>query len=95
MTLHTDDPKLKRLYMRSIRRGTKEMDLILGGFAQAALPSLSPDALASYDRLLGENDHDIYAWVLGQADAPAELSGIIETIKFVLKTDNFPEIQDV
>ncbi|MGR3467175.1 MAG: succinate dehydrogenase assembly factor 2 [Shimia sp.] len=59
------DIRERRLYMRSIRRGIKEMDIILGGFARTELGGLSDAELATYDRLLAENDHDLYAWVAG------------------------------
>jgi antitoxin CptB len=59
-----DDPApLKRLRMRSWRRGIKEMDLILGPFADETLTVLSAEDLALFDALLGENDHDLYQWV--------------------------------
>ncbi len=64
------DIKIKRLHMRSIRRGIKEMDLILTDFATRHLPGLPDDQLVLYDALLSENDHDIYAWITGQSDAP-------------------------
>jgi antitoxin CptB len=66
------DTKLKRLHMRSIRRGIKEMDLILTDFATQHLPGLPDDQLVLYDALLSENDHDLYAWITGQSDAPAQ-----------------------
>ena len=66
---HPDD-RLKRLRMRSWRRGTKEMDLILGRFADARLVALTGDELALYDTLLSENDQDLYDWVSGRATPP-------------------------
>lgn len=62
----------KRLYMRSIRRGIKEMDLILKGFADAHLDQMERAELDLYDRLLSENDHDLYQWVSGQTDVPGD-----------------------
>lgn len=59
----SDPVSLKRLQMRSWRRGTKEMDLILGPFSDTALTALSPDQLALYEAMLGENDHDLYRWI--------------------------------
>lgn len=56
------------------------MDLILGGFAQSGLARLGPDALDLYERLLAENDHDLYAWVSGQAAAPARYRDLIARI---------------
>ena len=62
----------KRLYMRSIRRGIKEMDLILSAFADAHLDGMPTTDLTLYDQLLAENDHDIYGWVGGQSLASQE-----------------------
>jgi antitoxin CptB len=61
--LPLDDPHLKRLRMRSWRRGIKEMDLILGPWADTALADLSPTEITCYEALLNENDHDLYQWV--------------------------------
>ncbi|RDW13665.1 succinate dehydrogenase assembly factor 2 [Paracoccus thiocyanatus] len=49
--------------MRSWRRGTKEMDLILGPFADSQLERLDPDELDLYEALLAENDQDLYPWI--------------------------------
>jgi antitoxin CptB len=62
--------RLRRVRMRSWRRGTREMDLVLGGFADGALAGLDPDALDAYEALLSENDHDIYQWIAGRVDTP-------------------------
>lgn len=72
--------RLKRLKMRSWRRGTKEMDLILGPYADARIAALSDQELALYDRMLGENDQDLYRWVTGQADAPPEIAAMIAVV---------------
>ncbi|KIC12954.1 hypothetical protein RA19_00690 [Leisingera sp. ANG-M1] len=63
--------RLKRLQMRSMRRGIKEMDILLSGFAAANLAQMDDTRLDLYDALLHENDQDLYQWVTGQA-APAE-----------------------
>ncbi|WP_074221540.1 succinate dehydrogenase assembly factor 2 [Rhodovulum sp. ES.010] len=69
--------RLKRLHIRAWRRGTKEMDLILGGYADARLRGLDPAALDTFEALLAENDHDLYQWVTGQAAAPARFGPMI------------------
>ena len=74
------DIKIKRLRMRSMRRGIKEMDLILSAYADANLDSFSDDALELYDRLLSENDHDLYGWVGGQFAVPAEYLDLVTHI---------------
>lgn len=74
------ETRLKRLAMRSMRRGIKEMDLILHAFAGTALAGMSDAELDLYDRLLSENDHDLYAWITGQATPPAALAGLVARI---------------
>ena len=73
--------RIKRLQMRSMRRGIKEMDLILGGFAQTGLVRLSDEALTLYDQMLNENDHDLYQWVTGQAATPPSYTDLISRIQ--------------
>ena len=65
------ETRLRRLRIRSWRRGTREMDLILGPYADGPLADLGEAALAAYEALLEESDPDLYAWVSGAA-APAE-----------------------
>ncbi|MFN3274462.1 MAG: succinate dehydrogenase assembly factor 2 [Paracoccus sp. (in: a-proteobacteria)] len=75
MTNETAGNRLRRLHMRSWRRGMKEMDLILGHFADDCLATLTPDDLAQYERLLSENDQDLYLWVtarIGDSPAPGD-----------------------
>ncbi len=67
--------------MRSWRRGTKEMDLILGPFADAHLAGARAAAeLDLYDALLAENDQDLMAWMLGQSPPPARFAPLIARI---------------
>jgi len=75
-----DEPretKLRRLKLRSMRRGIKEMDLILGGFATHGLDALSDTDLALYDEMLSESDHDMYQWASGQVSAPDRFAPLI------------------
>jgi antitoxin CptB len=65
----THDTRLRRLRMRAWRRGTKEMDIVLGPYADAELAAMPPDALDAFEALLDEADQDLMRWVLGQ-DAP-------------------------
>ena len=74
------EARLKRMTMRSARRGTKEMDLILGPFAADRLASMDPARLDLYDALLSENDQDLYQWVSGQAAAPRRFADLIADI---------------
>ncbi|NBE06204.1 FAD assembly factor SdhE [Paragemmobacter ruber] len=76
----TSEARLKRMTMRSWRRGTKEMDLVLGPWADAHLAGLDEGRLAVYDRLLEENDQDLMAWILGQGQAPAPIAPLLAEI---------------
>lgn len=76
----TREHRLKRLGMRSWRRGIKEMDMILGGFADAKLDSLSAAELDAYEVMLSENDQDLYKWVSGAAPMPAPHASILSIV---------------
>lgn len=76
----TAEARLKRMRMRSWRRGTKEMDLVLGPWADAHLDGLDDARLAVYDRLLEENDQDLMAWILGQAAPPEGIAPLLSEI---------------
>jgi len=65
--------RLRRLHMRSWRRGMKEMDLILGGFADTVMAELEPDALDCHEKLMDENDQDLYLWITGAQQGPSHL----------------------
>lgn len=72
--------RLKRMKMRSMRRGIKEMDLILSAYADASLSKMNPAMLDLYDALLHENDQDLYQWVSGQVSAPDPYGDLIVDI---------------
>lgn len=76
----TKETRLKRLKMRSMRRGIKEMDLILSTFADRYLDTLDDPALDLYEAMLSENDQDLYQWVSGQQPAPDRYSELLKDI---------------
>jgi antitoxin CptB len=65
--------RLSRLRYRSWRRGTREMDLLLGPFADRHLSAMNETELAAYERLLDESDTFLMSWLTGQAEPPAEM----------------------
>lgn len=75
------EKRLKKLAMRSWRRGIKEMDLILGRYWDAHGAALKDAELDQYETLLSENDQDLYLWVSGQADPPKHLATLIDKLK--------------
>ena len=70
MTSLTD--RAKRARVRAWRRGFREADLILGPFADRYAVTMSEADLARFEALLEENDHDLYAWIVGAAPTPTE-----------------------
>ncbi len=73
--------RLKRLKIRAWRRGTREMDMILGPFCDARAASLDAAELDLFEALLGENDQDLYLWVSGQASSPRKYDMLIDAIR--------------
>lgn len=73
MTLDNLEKKRKRLIFRSWHRGTKEMDLILGGFADAHVPGFDEAQLVQYEALLEQSDPDLYNWIIGKDSAPVNI----------------------
>lgn len=76
----TRDTRLKRLHMRSMRRGTKEMDILLMRFAEMRLADMDDGTLDAYEALLEENDQDLYQWISGQHSAPGTHAPLIAEI---------------
>jgi antitoxin CptB len=62
----------KRLLYRSRYRGTREMDMLLGRFAEAHLPGFSAGQVARYARLLELPDNDLFDWISGREAVPGE-----------------------
>jgi antitoxin CptB len=80
MDITEHEARLKKLRMRSWRRGMKEMDLILGPFADKQLAQMAAPVLDAYERLLDENDQDLYLWVTGARPCPPELAPMMREI---------------
>ena len=76
------DAEIKRLHWRAHHRGTKEADLLVGGFFDAHHASWSADERASFAAMLEEQDVDIMAWAHGTAEVPKRFEGpMIEALK--------------
>jgi antitoxin CptB len=69
------DVRRKRLLFRCWHRGTREMDLILGRFADAELTGLTNDELSELERLIDVPDPDLYAALTGDRPIAAEYAG--------------------
>jgi antitoxin CptB len=71
------DDRRKRLLYRCWHRGTREMDLILGRFADATIAELSDDDLAQLERLIEVPDPDLYAALTGSKPLAAHDQGTL------------------
>ena len=75
------DDRRKRARLRAWRRGFREIDLILGGFADKMIDSLDDGSLTLFEDLLSQNDQDVYEWIIGRTPAPAHLASLITRIQ--------------
>ena len=65
------DTRHRRIIFRSWHRGMREMDLILGRFADSEIAKLSASDLDDYERTLEMPDNDVFCWITGEAIPPA------------------------
>lgn len=65
------ETRRKRLLYRSVYRGNKENDILLGQFARAHIAEFGAAELDQYERLLRAGDNDIYDWIAGKSVPPA------------------------
>src|SRR6476469_2511059 len=65
------DERRRKLLFRAWRRGVREMDLIIGRFADAHIDKFDATSLDDFERLIEAPNSDLYAWVTGTENAPA------------------------
>ncbi|MGN6748368.1 MAG: succinate dehydrogenase assembly factor 2 [Xanthobacteraceae bacterium] len=65
------DERRRRLLFRAWRRGVREMDLIVGRFADACIDTFSDTALDEFERLIEVPNAELYAWIVGNEAVPA------------------------
>ena len=71
----------KKLSIRSWRRGTKELDLILGKFSDENIAKLEISELDLYEQLLSNDDHLIYSWLFQKEESPKSFKILVEKIQ--------------
>jgi antitoxin CptB len=64
------DPRRRRILYRCWHRGIREMDLVFGSFAEAEIAGLSDEELDEFETIMGEDDHDLHAWITGAKPLP-------------------------
>ena len=75
------DDRRKRLLFRCWHRGTREMDLILGRFADGEIAALGDSELAELERLIEVPDPDLYAALIGDRPPPQDAGALFARIK--------------
>jgi antitoxin CptB len=68
-------PRLARARFRAWHRGTREADLMIGGFFDKHHAAWGEAELAWFEALLDEDETDVMAWALGRAEAPEKYAG--------------------
>lgn len=66
------DPRRRRILYRAWHRGMKEMDILMGKFADSELVRLTDDELAAFEALMDAPDPDIFKWLTDAAPTPVE-----------------------
>ena len=66
------DERRRRLLFRAWRRGVREMDLIVGRFADDRIDKFDATELDQFERLIELPNAELYAWIIGDAAIPAE-----------------------
>jgi antitoxin CptB len=66
------DERQRKILFRAWRRGMREMDLVMGRFADANLPAMSEAELDAFERLLDAPDPEVLAWITCEAATPPE-----------------------
>lgn len=64
------DPRRRKILFRAWHRGMREMDLIMGRFADDAIAGFSDAELDEFERLIEVLDRDLLSWVTGEAAVP-------------------------
>lgn len=78
----TSETRLKRAIYRANYRGTKELDLLLGRFANAEASSLTDQAFDAFEQLLALPDPQIDQWIKGDPPPPGVADIIVQIRRF-------------
>jgi len=75
------DQIFKKTIYKSIHRGCKENDVLIGDFAKSELAKFSDDQLSIYVDFLEEDDYNIYNWLLRKEDYPKKYNYIVSAMQ--------------
>lgn len=80
--MHSLDERRRRAQYRASHRGTREMDWLLGRYADVALSAMSDGDLESFEALLVLPDPDLHRWIaMGEAGRPDALALSVTAIR--------------
>ena len=65
------DVRRRRILFRSWHRGLREMDLLMGRFADAEIGTMSEEDLSTFEDLIEVPDADLFRWITGELDTPS------------------------
>lgn len=82
------ETRLKRLRFRAWHRGTKEADLLVGGFFDRYWGAWNDEHIGWFEALMDEQDVDIMAWAIGSAPVPERWQG--EMMNQLKRVDYIP-----
>ena len=71
------DQRRRKLLFRSWHRGTREMDLIMGRFADATIEQLAEEEICEFERLIEAPDPELLAWITGEAEVPPDYDTVL------------------
>lgn len=80
----------RRLRYRAWHRGTREMDLVLGPFADAHIEAMPEEELQRLEGLMSHEDTDLLMWVMGQEAAPADVDRALLDQVIAFRATNSP-----
>lgn len=83
LTRTSDDlsPRRRRILYHAWHRGTRELDLLLGRFADSAIGDLTETELDEFEALMEEEDRSLFGWILGKMPIPeAYAAGLLPRI---------------
>lgn len=71
------DPRRKRLLFRAWHRGTREMDLLMGRYAESVIETMTEDELTLFEALIDVPDRDLFSWIAQGEPVPSNYDTVI------------------
>lgn len=78
--MSADPATASRLRWRC-RRGMRELDVLLGDWLEQCWPAASAESQSAFEQLLACEDDQIWDWLMGRAQPPADLAALVEAIR--------------